>query len=204
MSVGHSNDGNCYPFGCAAGDARTAYQQVYSSSAFSGPMTISGLKFFEFICYKANCPINTDEYTIYLSYSKNSVDRLSAVSPSANIGVDYKLFGDFHLGGSMPGVTELDGKAFSYNPKLGDLLVTVYIGQAAGSLVSNGYESFYSADYTGDYTSRAYFGETNGQDSIGLVTQFVTPFATPEPASAALLAGLGALAFAGWKRRVRG
>src|ERR1700690_2138574 len=36
-------NGNCFPFGCAYNGS---YQQVYSSSQFSGPMTITALSFY--------------------------------------------------------------------------------------------------------------------------------------------------------------
>jgi hypothetical protein len=38
-----SNTGNCFPFGCAYNGR---YQQVYSAGAFSGPLTITDLEFF--------------------------------------------------------------------------------------------------------------------------------------------------------------
>ena len=34
--------GNCFPFGCRYGDE---YQQVYTASGFSGPITITNLEF---------------------------------------------------------------------------------------------------------------------------------------------------------------
>jgi hypothetical protein len=42
ITVGANNGGNGFPFGASG----TRYQEAYSSSLFSGPITITGIDFF--------------------------------------------------------------------------------------------------------------------------------------------------------------
>src|SRR5262245_24710447 len=58
------NTGNCYPFGCAyLGE----YQQVYSHTQFSGPITITGLEFFNTAFNFRASAMNSGNWTISLS-----------------------------------------------------------------------------------------------------------------------------------------
>lgn len=199
--VGVFDGFNCYPFSCAPTDGRTAYQQVYSSTAFTGPINIGDLEFFQGIPGQ----MDNDTYSVYLSYSANPVNGLSSTSPAANIGADYSYFGSYAIGGTMPPTLTLNGNTFDYNPAMGDLLMTVYITEPPTGFTYSSYPgSYFQADGTGLVTSRAYFGGPygNGADSTGLVTGFSAATATvPEPASVILLASFAGLTLLAFRRK---
>jgi hypothetical protein len=186
VTVGTSETGNCIPFSCAAAYEISTYQQVYSSTAFSGTTDFNQINFFEYL------PIDPDmdsgSYDIYFSYTSKAVDGLSDTSPSANIGMDETLFGDFTLaGGVSPATLTFNGSTFDYNPSLGNLLMTIVISGAADPPRDDW--TYWAADTSGTVTSRAYFGGANNADVAGLVTRFNDiPNTVPEPASIVLLA----------------
>lgn len=170
--VGVSNTApNCIPFSCAAGYGINTYQQVYSSSAFSGVTRFNEITFF----HPENVVpglLDTGTYNIYFSYTSKPVNGLDPTNPSNNVGGGQTLFGAYVLSGTYeigPSILTFDGAAFTYDPTLGNLLMTVTIAGASDSLAtSTGYES----DGSGSVTSRVFFGTAGGADKFGLVTGF--------------------------------
>src|SRR5665647_802661 len=55
---------NCFPFGCSYSGE---YQQVYTASAFSGPITINALEFFNTSHNSSATSMNSGNWTIALS-----------------------------------------------------------------------------------------------------------------------------------------
>lgn len=192
-------NGNCYPFGCAYdGD----YQQVYTSSVFSGPMVITSLAFYNTQQDIGAAAMNSGLWTISLSTTTADWDTLSS-TPSANIGsVNTQVFSGNLLQPWAFGDTLLIPLAtpFSYNPADGNLLMDVQVSGASmlGGLIpfdSNGFSGFDGNRIVGGDTimGRLYYqdGTAYTDAGYGLVTGFGT---VPEPASFALLgAGLAAL-----------
>jgi hypothetical protein len=167
--------GNCYPFGCGyAGE----YQQVYGSSAFSGPININTVEFF-FPAGGNPWTDNTGSYTLAFYLTSQPVNGLST-TPASNEAVLLSNFGTFTPGLGYTFV----GNSFSYDPALGNLLLDVIASgtpndsnalsysYASGDPMSN----LYRSGGTGAYTT-----STNG-----LVTRFSTT-AVPEPSTWALL-----------------
>lgn len=207
VTVGTPDNGNCYPFMC--NDSGTSsgesiqYQQVYSSSAFSGPIDISSLTFYYATAFGGTEAVLHGNYDISLSTTSKPVNGLSTTL-SSNIGPDNATFFDGALGGPYTNSFTISGTPFSYNPANGNLLVNIVVTNQDN--VPNGTGNGYNeADDSGSMESRAYMlvGRSGVVDSVGLVTTF-NATATPEPSSAST-AGMGMLvllAGAGlWYRR---
>lgn len=108
------NNGNCIPFGCPGSYPITTYQEDYTSTAFPGPVTITGIDFFntEFI---GGVPA-AGTYDFSLSYTSKPVGALDLTNPANNITSGSQAF----FGGSLPGLSggmlDFTGTPFSYDP----------------------------------------------------------------------------------------
>jgi hypothetical protein len=179
---------NCLPFGCPEIASIGTYQQLYSSSDFSGPVSITDLTFYN--SYGAAVEGNSlasGTYTFSLSTTSKVIGGLDTVFAN-NLGADNQLFFAGALGGPLSGNSfTVSGTPFSYDPAAGNLLLTIEIDGA----VSSSPNTFFDANP--DIFGRMYLGGGEpGQQLYGLVTTFgVSP--VPEPGYA-LLCGI-ALAF---------
>ncbi len=185
------DDGNCSPLsGCTDTDR---YQQVYSASQFSGPLTISAIAFRRDIATPGPFTTSFSSVSIGLSTTSAAPDALSTTFLS-NRGLDFTVVRSGALtlssasSGGSPAPFDISiplQTFFSYNPSQGNLLL---------EWQNFGGESFvFFLDATavnGDAVSRSFAFDPNAvtgfhrrMDTIGLVTQFV-----PEPSTALLLA----------------
>lgn len=189
------NIGNCFPFGCSYPGE---YQQVYTASAFSGPITIKGLEFFNTSLNSLSTSMNSGNWTIALSTTSKDWNTLSATF-AANIGLDNtqvfsgNLFQSWAFGNTL----HIDlATPFSYTPGIGhNLLMDVRVSGASedGGEI---YFDFNGSVHNNTIMGRVYLGG-NVESGDGLVTGFTTgATAIPEPMSLRLfvigLAGLGA------------
>jgi hypothetical protein len=197
--------GNAFPFG---ENYNATYQQVYASSDFSGPITITGLAFFNTRYKSAATSTPTDTYTIDLSTTSVGPATISG-NFTSNVGADNtqvfrgSITRPWSLGDTL---TIPLSTPFTYKPANGNLLLQVV---GSGVAASGGPIYFDVSSTTKDF-SRVYalygVNTTNGSvdRGYGLITGFQTgsPARVPEPTSLALvgLAILAGGACCGWRR----
>ncbi len=179
--------GNCFPFGCPY-DAE--YQQVYSSSAFSAPITITGLQLFNTQDKSSATSLPSGTYTIDLSTTSANWNTLSSTFAS-NVGADNaQVFsGNINQPWSFGDtLTILFSTPFSYDPGNGNLLMDVVANGSGGGV-------YFDTNSTDSTLGRVYCtaGESCSSGSVapnyGLVTNFLSSTsAVPEPSSIALVA----------------
>ncbi len=202
-----SGTGNCFPFGCNYDSVGTEYQQVYTSSLFTGPMTITGLDFYNTQLDFGATAMNTGTFTISLSTTSADWNTLSGTYAN-NIGGDNtqvfsgSLAQAWAFGDTL---TILFSTPFTYTPGPGaNLLLDVLAtgtGAAGGSIYfdTNGNNG-------GNFNGNTFFGRvyTNGNvdAGYGLVTGFETS-AVPEPSTFAMILGAGLATLAAARLRKR-
>jgi hypothetical protein len=194
--VGIANGGNCIPFACGSFGV-LEYQQVYSSTDFSGSMSINDIIFYT--TNNVGTVPENGTFQLSLSYTPMAVNGLF-INLASNIGTGSTTV----FTGSLPALVSGElvipfSTSFVYDPSLGNLLLTV-----VASGISGGSSGFDAGSGAGIF-SRAYQQGTNTfvDNGYGLVTGFDDSVsATPLPAAFPLFAtGLGALGLLGWRRK---
>jgi hypothetical protein len=178
------------------------YQQVYSSSLFSGPVSIAGIAFF----YTGGGGGN---FTFSLSTSTRTVAQGLAPEFAANVGIDSQVFyqGPLVAPVGPTSVANFVGTPFQYDPGKGDLLLT--INGALGIGPSNSKITSYDRASLSAFTARNYaFSSTGpgfGNQDVGLLTTFTfQDSAVPEPTTwAMMLIGFGAVGYSMRRSRAR-
>ena len=192
ITVGVNNNGNYFPFGQpASGYAGTVYQEAYSSTLFSGSMTITGIDFFR---ASSSGSLNAGTYQLSLSTITADVNSLSDSNFNGNLGADNTVVETIALSGAPPStLTFVFTTPFSYNPANGNLLLDIRISGGSSSVTGAAYQD---GSGTGPSTIARYHNFGTNTTGWGLVTEFdFVTTSTPEPSALILFgSGLGLLA----------
>lgn len=202
--------GNEYPFGSPY---NAEYQQVYTSSLFSGPITITSLEFYNTQYDSGATSLPTGTWDISLSTTSADWNSLSATMGS-NIGGDVTTVfsGDISqawAGGNTLVITL--ASPFTYDPTNGNLLMDVVgsgITSPGGIGIFFDTNGFADGSFDGNTIfGRVYYpgGDPSGlpvvDNGYGLVTGFNEPVGSvPEPLTLSLF-GAGLAGAAAMRRR---
>lgn len=158
-------------------DGITIYQQVYSSTAFPGLISISSISFFLSPLAGSDNHLYPQTITISLSTTSIGVDGLYYHAPQ---GSDAQTLGTYTIGGNSPDVLTFQGSPFLYDPSKGNLLLqidTPFLAPPYAQIDNALFES----DDSGSLTSR-FCDESECNEDQGLVTEFSSA-TVPEPSS---------------------
>ena len=188
---------NGLPFSQNCGNTR--YQQIYSSSLFSGPVDILSLAF---------SPDSSGLYSavvdIRLTTTSVAVDGISSnldsnfVTPLTTV-FSNTAFTQVVTGGpeTFSLVFDFASTPFFYNPASGNLLLDILISDQTPYM-------FFSRSEGSGVFSRAYDSEVRGNntDLVGLRTLMqAETAAVPDPGSTLLLFGMGLAGLRVWRKR---
>lgn len=188
-----SDTGYSIPFGNnydSQGDGQ--YQQVYTNSLFSGPITITGLEFFNTEFNSGATAMNTGTFTISLSTTTADWDTLST-TPANNIGAgETQVFsGSLAQPWAFGDTLTIDfSTPFTYTPGPGaNLLMNIVAtgtGDAGGIIAFDFNGTVADPDgIFGQYRNETSLGGNQVLSGGGLVTGFTTE-STPEPGTMVL------------------
>ena len=198
--------GDCFPFGCAYSGE---YQQVYTHSVFPGPITITGLEFFNTVFNNFATSMNSGNWTISLSTTGADWNTLSGTFALNIGGNNTQVFSGnlsqaWAFGDTLAIVLS---SPFTYNPAGGNLLMDVTVSNASdsGGLIFFDGNGFNGITANGNTIMGRAYGAGRVDHGFGLVTEFVTsPSTVPEPSPRMLLeTGLGLLAIVSFVRLAR-
>ncbi len=190
--VGTPTSSNCAPFQCTgagASGASTRYTQIYDSSWFNEPFTISSIEFFK---TSPNANLMSFDYEITLSTTTSSSSSFSLVYDE-NTGSDAALFAQGSFTPSEGDFFSFQGIGFDFDPSIGNLLVDFTLTNRVGSdptfprSLQFSFDSGIQRIY-GNYGDSGSTGCSDGSD-CGLVTGFnyAATASVPEPASLLLI-----------------
>ena len=166
ITVGVNNVGNAFPFGGPfAGNPGTQYQEAYSSSLFSGPISITGIDFF----LATAGTLYAGTYTFSFSSVTSDVNSLSNINLNSNLGSNNQVFDVVTIapGTTAPSTLTFTGTPFTYNPGSGNLLLNIQIANP-----SAGTAYFEDGGGSGPSTISRDQNFGTGTSGFGLVTQF--------------------------------
>jgi hypothetical protein len=202
--IGGTDQSNCFPFGACPYVGE--YQQIYSATSFTGPVTITEIAFaLDAVLFTAPRSL-TDTFTLSLSTTSASPTTAST-SYAANKGADFvQVFSGTISALLQPGSFDFIvplTTPFTFNPAGGNLLLDVVMTSATSSAAPLFFE-FGSSSQVGRIFNFNGNGAPTFQSNLGLLTEFTVNEVTtaPEPASMLLFGtGLVGAGVRRWRQR---
>jgi len=196
-TIGNAGTGSTYPFGFSGG--YTKFQQVYSSTLFTSPLSIGTVSFYS----KPGTQIlQQGTYNFYFNRTATAPANVNTGNPSANETGPRQFFGTYTIGANVdaPDVLSFAGATYFYDPTGGNLVLDVDF-TPIGNLVNSGraaFDRYFDVQGTTlvatSSDAQAFFGTTAGSRGSGLVTTFGPSTTVPEPSTIAFVAaGLAAV-----------
>lgn len=211
-TIGNAANGTTYPLGFSGG--YTKFQQVYASTLFAAPLTISDISFYS----KPGTQIlQQGTFNFYFNTTTTAPGTVNTGNPLANETVaNRKFFGTFAIGANVdaPSILSFTGtNAFTYNPAMGNLVLDIDFAPI-GNFINSGraaFDQYFDAQgapvlVATSSDPQALFLVTAGGYGRGLVTTFGSnggaTAVVPEPSTVVLLtAGLAGMGLVGYRRR---
>jgi len=195
LVVGASNDISRYPFGKDPGAASSAfpdfaaggtYQQVYSSKAFPGPITIAQIAFAS--ASQVTSGPGTAHYNVSISFSTtNKGPNGLSTDLASNRGADLAQVFTGPITATLNAADQfdlvIDVTPFAYDPANGNLLVEITVNTPAEF---TGNPLYFRAGFSADSSRAANPSGIDGgafTDGFGLETRFLTVAPTASEAS---------------------
>lgn len=200
--VGSGNFNNGFPFGNLTSLPYSGeYQQLYSSAAFPGPITITQIQFATTEVFTAGAEnldfaLGLETTSALPSAPGKYADNIAGgagLTQVFNGSITYDPSGNYTFDMIIP-ITP-----FTYDPGDGNLLLDANIISTSGGSV------FFIAGLNPD-VGRVFNSSGSGPETVwagfGLETKFVTaPSSVPEPGAYAMLGSFGLIAAAFLRRR---
>jgi pimeloyl-ACP methyl ester carboxylesterase len=179
--------GNCALFGCPV----PIYEQLYSSSSFAGPISITGISFPRVdadghvnVASGGANEITPAVYTFSFSTTTLPVGGLDNTNLLSNIGPDNQMFFSGTLSGT-PNVLTISGSPFNYDPATGNLLLT--ITQSSSDVLGGIFFDSMNGTAGNLFSRAAGIPGPTGTSGFGFVTIFNTSPFRSSPLTVSLL-----------------